>query len=162
MAAVSSEVSDPRSAAAEHPDVPEAGQLVEVRGQQWVVSHVSSSRQPQDELAATRIPGRVDELTGRMPSSRIAESLAELEHPFDPSLDSTAALDELRRDPEAYRARAAGRSYPIDVLLATSMLQVGVDVQRLGLMVVTGSRRTPPSTSRPRPGSAARGNGRVL
>jgi superfamily II DNA or RNA helicase len=57
MAAVSSEVSDARGALG-NPDVPEAGQLVRVRGQQWVVSSVNSSRQPQDELAATRIPGR--------------------------------------------------------------------------------------------------------
>jgi len=41
-----------------NPDVPEAGQLVRVRGQQWVVSNVDNSHQPQDELAATRIPGR--------------------------------------------------------------------------------------------------------
>jgi superfamily II DNA or RNA helicase len=40
------------------PDVPEAGQLVRVRGQQWVVSGISRSRQPDDELAATRVPGR--------------------------------------------------------------------------------------------------------
>ena len=39
-------------------DVPEAGQLVRVRGQQWVVAGVSQSRQPVDELAASRIPGR--------------------------------------------------------------------------------------------------------
>lgn len=39
-------------------DVPEAGQLVRVRGQQWVVSGVSQSRQPVDELAASRVPGR--------------------------------------------------------------------------------------------------------
>ena len=58
MAAVSAEVSDARGAASGNPDVPEAGQLVRVRGQQWVVSNVSSSHQPQDELAATRIPGR--------------------------------------------------------------------------------------------------------
>jgi superfamily II DNA or RNA helicase len=38
--------------------VPEAGQLVRVRGQQWVVSGVSRSRQPADELAAARLPGR--------------------------------------------------------------------------------------------------------
>ena len=40
-------------------DVPEAGQLVRVRGQQWVVSGVKPSSQPVDELAAARLPGRV-------------------------------------------------------------------------------------------------------
>ena len=39
-------------------DVPEAGQLVRVRGQQWVVADVNESRQPVDELAASRVPGR--------------------------------------------------------------------------------------------------------
>ena len=39
-------------------DVPEVGQLVRVRGQQWVVSGVKESRQPVDELAASRLPGR--------------------------------------------------------------------------------------------------------
>jgi hypothetical protein len=38
--------------------VPEAGQLVRARGQQWVVAGVSQSRQPVDELAASRLPGR--------------------------------------------------------------------------------------------------------
>ena len=36
---------------------PAVGQLVRVRGQQWVVSDVSTSRQPVDELSATRLPG---------------------------------------------------------------------------------------------------------
>jgi Helicase conserved C-terminal domain len=110
----------------------------ELAGMRRLVEDDVSDRLSSQQVRTRRRRPRVDELTGRMPSSRIAESLAELEYRFDPSLDSTAALDELRRDPEAYRARAAGRSYPIDVLLATSMLQVGVDVQRLGLMVVTG------------------------
>ena len=35
-------------------DVPEAGQLVRVRGQQWVVSGVKPSSQPVDELEAAR------------------------------------------------------------------------------------------------------------
>jgi hypothetical protein len=39
-------------------DVPEPGQLVRVRGQQWVVAGASRSRQPADELAASRLPGR--------------------------------------------------------------------------------------------------------
>jgi superfamily II DNA or RNA helicase len=39
-------------------DVPEAGQLVRVRGQQWVVAAIKPSSQPVDELAASRLPGR--------------------------------------------------------------------------------------------------------
>ena len=58
MAAISAEVSDAPGVASPNRDVPELGQLVKVRGQQWVVSGVSNSRQPQDELAATRLPGR--------------------------------------------------------------------------------------------------------
>lgn len=37
---------------------PEAGDLVRVRGQQWVVSALRRSHQPVDELAASILPGR--------------------------------------------------------------------------------------------------------
>lgn len=36
----------------------EIGQLVRVRGQQWVVSDLSVSTLPADELAPTVLPGR--------------------------------------------------------------------------------------------------------
>ena len=85
----------------------------------------------------------VAELTSRMDSRKITQSLADLERRFDYDQDSTpgqAALRQLRRDDKAaWDAKIRpGYQRPIDVLLATSMLQVGVDVQRLGLMVVTG------------------------
>ncbi|MEX2291793.1 MAG: DISARM system SNF2-like helicase DrmD [Mycobacteriales bacterium] len=38
--------------------VPEVGQLVRVRGQQWVVSDVSSAAVAEDELSTTRLSGR--------------------------------------------------------------------------------------------------------
>jgi ERCC4-related helicase len=38
--------------------VPEVGQLVRVRGQQWVVSDVSSAAVAEDELSSTRLSGR--------------------------------------------------------------------------------------------------------
>ena len=110
----------------------------ELAGMRRLVDDDIADRLASQQVATRRRRPRVDELTGRMPSSRIASTLAELERPFDPAADSTAALAEFRRDPAAALARAEGRIPAIDVLLATSMLQVGVDVQRLGLMVVTG------------------------
>lgn len=61
------------------------------------------------------------ELTSRKSSSRIADTLDALERTF---LDIKEG------------------SYPIDVLLASNMISVGVDIDRLGLMVVSGQPKT--------------------
>lgn len=70
---------------------------------------------------ATRKLSSVQELTSRVGSTQIPEILDRLGVGFDPS---------------------AKRRRPIDVLLATNMVSVGVDVQRLGLMVVAGQPKT--------------------
>ena len=101
-----------------------------------------------DRLSSLKVRTRrrrpiVAELTSRMPSSRIASTLADLERPFDPVLDSSDYIEKLRQDRREGKARTDQRlAPPLDVLLATSMLQVGVDVQRLGLMVVTGQPKS--------------------
>ncbi|WP_414154280.1 DISARM system helicase DrmA [Pseudomonas sp. BNK-43-a] len=64
-----------------------------------------------------------DELTSRLDSWRIPGLLKRLDNKFP---------------------REQGKQYPVDVLLATNMISVGVDIDRLGLMVVTGQ---PKSTS---------------
>lgn len=93
-------------------------------------------RKMQDRGLANRTlytPDTVKELTSRLGSTAIPETLDLLESRFDPAI-----LDEIkkRKKGEALIHR------PLDVLLATNMISVGVDVPRLGLMVVGGQPKT--------------------
>ncbi len=75
-------------------------------------------------------PWSVRELTSRLNASDIPEMLDRLEAPFDPA-----------QRPEKGRKRAPSQ-FPVDVLLATNMISVGVDVSRLGLMLVAGQPKS--------------------
>ena len=73
---------------------------------------------------AKRLRIEVEELTSRKASTDIPIVLDKLETPF------TSAKKQ------------ANSPKPLDVLLATNMISVGVDVKRLGVMVVTGQPKT--------------------
>jgi len=78
-------------------------------------------------------PDTVKELTSRLRSTAIPETLDLLESRFDPAI-----LEDIKN-------RKQGGEFiprPLDVLLATNMISVGVDVPRLGLMVVAGQPKT--------------------
>lgn len=72
----------------------------------------------------------VRELTSRVSSQDIPRYLDQLEVPFDGTYDPQAG--------KWIEKRVPGDPRPIDVVLATNMLSVGVDVNRLGVMVVNG------------------------
>ena len=77
-----------------------------------------------------------DELTSRKGSMEIPQVLDHLEVPFDPA-------NEARRAEMVKKGQIKDLALrPLDVLLATNMVSVGVDVQRLGLMVVGGQPKT--------------------
>ncbi|MCZ4262300.1 DISARM system helicase DrmA [Limimaricola sp. G21655-S1] len=79
---------------------------------------------------AQRSISNIDELTSRVSSRDIPKKLDQLEikfkAEFDPASDKFVTKWE------------DGEPHAIDVVLATNMLSVGVDVNRLGLMVVNG------------------------
>lgn len=89
-------------------------------------------RKMEDRGLANRTlftPDTVKELTSRLGSTAIPETLDLLESRFDPAI-----LEEFKK-------RKRGDEYvhrPLDALLATNMISVGVDVPRLGLMVAAG------------------------
>ncbi len=60
-------------------------------------------------------------------------------------LTSRASADEIKRTKANLAERMIGKhdeGHPLDVVLASNMISVGLDVDRLGLMVVTGQPKT--------------------
>jgi len=72
----------------------------------------------------------VEELTSRKSSTEIPHILDRLEAPFDPQAEKLRAAKKKAGEKVDYAKS------PLDVVLATNMISVGVDVSRLGLMVV--------------------------
>jgi hypothetical protein len=78
----------------------------------------------------------LEELTSRMRSEQIPQTLDRLEAVFDPAIDAKRkGMMKAKQFKEAPKK-------PLDVLLATNMISVGVDVKRLGLMVVAGQPKS--------------------
>ena len=80
----------------------------------------------------------VAELTSRVSSADITVTLDEMAVSFRHEFDSTAGKKERRALLAAKKPVPERDLSPYDAVLATSMLQVGVDVTRLGLMMVVG------------------------
>jgi hypothetical protein len=85
-----------------------------------------------------RRAGIIAELTSRVSNTEIPKYLDQLEIPFEGVLDPST--DRFKRPSVRPPSDSQQPSTPraIDIVLATNMLSVGVDVNRLGVMVVNG------------------------
>jgi hypothetical protein len=81
-------------------------------------------------------PSDLEELTSRIRSESIPTILDRLEAVFDPVLEAERKTKREKRDATQKSHRR------LDVLLATNMISVGIDVKRLGLMIVGGQPKS--------------------
>jgi hypothetical protein len=94
--------------------------------------YTRTRKQDRRGLARRFLSGEyLAELTSRMRSEEIPRTLDRLEAPFDPE------IEKKRRELKGKEWKDLPQK-PLDVLLATNMISVGVDVKRLGTMVVAG------------------------
>ncbi|WP_297080809.1 DISARM system helicase DrmA [uncultured Demequina sp.] len=80
----------------------------------------------------------IAELTSRASSTDITATLDQMAVEFGAEWDTTAARRARAENRRAGETISYRDVVPFDTVLATSMLQVGVDVTRLGLMMVVG------------------------
>lgn len=80
----------------------------------------------------------LDELTSRVSGAGITDTLDKMAVRFDPAFDSTDGRRARREALDRHETVPGRPVNPYDAILATSMLQVGVDVTRLGLMLIVG------------------------
>jgi Helicase conserved C-terminal domain len=111
--------------------------LRELGGMKRLCEDDVQTRSYRVEMSAVSRPGlaqrsvaNIRELTSRVSSRDIPKYLDQLEVKFNATYDPAEGVYVTRW--------AEGDARAIDVVLATNMLSVGVDVNRLGLMVVNG------------------------
>ncbi|WP_456598663.1 DISARM system helicase DrmA [Blastococcus sp. SYSU DS0616] len=101
-----------------------------------VTTRVSGRTEPFPRRTTSRL--EIGELTSRISSSEIGATLDKLSLEFDPDRWSTAGKSAFAKAMQDGKVKGGYDQRPYDFVLATSMLQVGVDVPRLGLMLVVG------------------------